>query len=70
MSEEKRGRATLRIDRERCEGHGQCALAAPGLLHIDDKTGEVVIDVPDVSTHLEAARRAVNVCPAIALRIE
>ncbi len=61
--------ATLRIDRERCEGHGQCVLAAPDLLHLDE-AGEVVIDVPDVSDRLEAAKKAVKVCPAIALTIE
>lgn len=62
-------RATLIIDRDRCEGHGQCELVAPGLLHLDD-AGEVVIDVPDVSDQIEAATKAVQACPAIALRIE
>lgn len=61
--------ATLRIDRERCEGHAQCVLAAPGLLHLDE-AGEVVIDVADVSDQIEIAKKAVKVCPAIALSIE
>lgn len=61
--------AFLRIDRDRCEGHGQCAIVAPDLLHLDD-AGEVVIDVADVSDRMEAARKAVQACPAIALSIE
>lgn len=61
--------ATLLIDRDRCEGHGQCAFVAPNLLHLND-AGEVVIDVADVSGDMETARKAVQACPAIALRIE
>lgn len=61
--------ATLTIDRDRCEGHGQCAIVAPDLLHLDD-AGEVVIDLADVSDRMDAARKAVQACPAIALRIE
>jgi ferredoxin len=62
-------RATLVIDRDRCEGHGQCAFVAPDLVHLND-AGEVVIDVADVTDYLEAARKAVRACPAIALRID
>lgn len=61
--------ATLTIDRDRCEGHGQCAIVAPDLLHLDD-AGEVVIDLADVGDRMDAARKAVQACPAIALRIE
>ena len=62
-------RATLFIDRGRCEGHQQCVLVAPDLLSLDDK-GEVMIDVSDVTDEIEAAKKAVQTCPAIALRIE
>jgi len=61
-------RATLVIDRERCEGHCQCVLVAPDLLDLDD-TGAVVITVPDVTDRIDLARKAVQACPAIALSI-
>lgn len=69
MTEEMGKGATLLIERDKCEGHAQCVLAAPGLLHLDE-AGEVVIDVSDVTDQLETARKAVKACPAIALRIE
>ncbi|TXH96116.1 MAG: hypothetical protein E6Q73_14025, partial [Pseudorhodobacter sp.] len=28
-------RAVLTIDRDRCEGHSQCVIVAPDLLHLD-----------------------------------
>jgi ferredoxin len=50
-------RMTLVIDRDRCEGHGQCAFVAPHLVHLDD-AGAVVIDMEDVTDHIEAAQKA------------
>lgn len=70
MSSDRAGkRAMLAIDRDRCEGHGQCVLIAPQLLHMDGD-GMVVIDFAEVSDHLETAKKAVQACPAIALRID
>lgn len=40
-----------------------------GLLHLDDD-GQVVVDVEDVTDQIETAKKAVQACPAIALRIE
>lgn len=62
-------RAMLVIDRDRCEGHGQCVFIAPQLLHMDD-LGTVIIDLSDVTDHIETAKKAVQACPAIALKIE
>lgn len=62
-------RATLVIDRDRCEGHGQCVFVAPNLVHLND-AGQAVIDVADVTDRVEAAQKAVRACPAIALRID
>jgi ferredoxin len=59
----------IELDRPRCEGHGLCEEAAPGLLHLDD-LGEVVIDVADIDdASLERARAAVRICPVAALRL-
>lgn len=58
------------LDRARCEGHGLCEEAAPGLLHLDDD-GEVVIDKEELEAgDLDAANAAVRVCPVAALRLE
>lgn len=62
-------RATLCVDLDRCEGHGQCVFVASDLLHLEDD-GSLVIDRPDVTEHLEAAEKAVASCPTSALRIE
>jgi len=59
----------LRIDRIRCDGHGLCAELLPELISLDDwgypiiKTGTV----PD--SLVEHARRAVDACPVLALRL-
>ncbi|MCE0763323.1 ferredoxin [Pseudonocardia kujensis] len=58
----------LTIDRDRCEGYGLCAEAAPHLMHLDDQ-GELVLDqveVPDSSA--VNAEEAVRVCPVAALK--
>lgn len=55
----------IRIDAERCEGHGRCWETAPDLIEDDDRGHGVVRD-PDgiVPPELEAqARHAANVCP-------
>ena len=57
------------LDRPRCEGHGLCEEAAPGLMHLDDD-GELVLDREEVDGDLlAAANAAVRVCPVAALRL-
>jgi ferredoxin len=57
------------LDRLRCEGHGLCEEAAPGLVHLDDD-GELVLDQEEVADEmLAAANAAVRVCPVAALRL-
>ena len=57
------------LDRPRCEGHGLCEEAAPGLMHLDDD-GELVLDHEEVDGDLlDAANAAVRVCPVAALRL-
>jgi ferredoxin len=59
------------LDRPRCEGHGLCEEAAPGLMHLDDD-GVLVVDVEvvDSPADVAAAKAAVRVCPIAALRLE
>lgn len=59
----------IELDRPRCEGHGLCEEAAPGLMHLDED-GELVIDVPDLDgADIELAKAAARVCPVAALRL-
>ena len=67
--------ARLRVDMVACDGIGQCALVAPGLIDLDrwgypvirdgsaDVSGDGRGDDPDEA----AARRAVRACPRRAL---
>ena len=59
----------LSIDLSRCEGHGLCEEAAPGLLRLNDADEPELLD-EDVDAHAAAARDAVRVCPVAALRLE
>jgi ferredoxin len=59
----------LQVDRERCEGYGFCAQAAPALLQLDDE-GELEILQPQVpGTDVAAAESATRVCPVAALQV-
>ena len=61
--------ATVVVDRIRCDGFGMCAELLPELIELDDWGYPIVRDggVPD--DLLDHARRAVSVCPVLALRL-
>ncbi len=60
----------LRVNPITCEGHGLCAELLPELIRLDD-WGYPIIDQPEVPPELEdLARRAVDVCPTLALLLE
>ena len=59
----------VRLDRDRCRGHGRCYVLAPGVFEPDDDgygfpTGE---DVP--AELREAARKGAGNCPEDAITI-
>jgi ferredoxin len=61
--------AILEVDRIRCDGHGMCAELLPELISLDD-WGYPIVKRGSVPDHLaELARRAVDVCPVLALRL-
>lgn len=61
----------LTIDRNRCEGHGQCAAVAAELLSLDDNAEPVLPVAGEVPAHLEKdARAAVSCCPVAALSVD
>jgi ferredoxin len=59
----------LVVDRIRCDGFGMCAELLPEIIELDDWGYPIVAAgaVPD--DLLEHARRAVAVCPVLALRL-
>jgi len=59
----------LQIDRIRCDGHGLCAELLPELIRLDD-WGYPIIKPGNVPPSVvEYARRAVDACPVLALRL-
>ena len=64
MSDER-----LVVDRIACDGYGMCAELLPELIDLDDWGYPIIRDggVPDAL--LDHARRAVAVCPVLALRL-
>ncbi|MGP4029138.1 NADH-ubiquinone oxidoreductase-F iron-sulfur binding region domain-containing protein [Actinomadura sp. 3N407] len=62
-------RLSLEIDWSRCDGHGRCADVLRGVVRMDEY-GYPVVPAGPVPARLEAdARRAVAVCPGLALRL-
>lgn len=61
---------TLRVDWPMCRAHGLCAEVLPEAVRLDEWGYPVVDrDVPMVEAVLDGARRAVQVCPTLALRL-
>lgn len=58
----------LEVDWARCEGHGVCAYVLPEVIHLDRHGYPVVSDSPLPSWLDRDVRKAVSMCPALALR--
>ncbi len=60
----------VRVDWIRCDGRGTCAELLPEIVHLDDWGYPLIADA-DVPAELEThARRAVDACPMLALRLD
>ena len=60
----------LVIDPIACDGHGVCAELLPEMIDVDD-WGYAIVRIKEVPPHLEAmARRARDLCPMLALRLQ
>lgn len=61
----------ITVDRQRCEGHGMCEAASPGMFTLDDD-GELEIHhggtVPPGI--IDEVAEAVRLCPVAALRAD
>ncbi len=60
----------LRLDPIRCDGYGMCAELLPELLSLDEWGYPVIRPVVIPDGLLDHARRAVDVCPVLALRLQ
>jgi NADH:ubiquinone oxidoreductase subunit F (NADH-binding)/ferredoxin len=59
----------LIVDWVRCEGHGLCAHLVPELIHLDANGFPVIMDIPVPPWLEKDAQQAVEMCPALALRL-
>lgn len=60
----------IRVNPILCDGHGLCAELFPERISLDE-WGYPIIDGDPISPGLEGhARRAVDACPVVALRLE
>jgi len=59
----------LQIDRIRCDGHGLCAELLPELIRLDDWGYPIMTAGTLPPSLVEHARRAVDACPVLALRL-
>jgi NADH:ubiquinone oxidoreductase subunit F (NADH-binding)/ferredoxin len=57
------------IDWSRCDGHGLCAHLLPELIYLDSNGFPVIMDIPVPDWLEKDAAKAVEMCPALALRL-
>lgn len=61
----------LLVDYDLCEGHGECAIAAPEVFDLDDAGEKVVLLQQEPDEELrEQVVEAVKICPIAALHLE
>lgn len=60
----------LRLNPIACDGHGMCAELLPEWIRLDDWGYPILAPGPLPAALVEHARRAVQACPVLALRLE
>lgn len=61
----------VRVDSERCVGHGMCYLAAPDIFQLSDEDGHAYVLTEDVPADLdEAVLQAERGCPEQAIIVD
>jgi len=60
----------LVVDWTRCGGHGLCAHLLPEIIHLDHQGYPIMLNIPVPDWLEKDAQQAVEMCPALALRIE
>ena len=61
--------SVLAIDRIACDGHGLCAELLPEVIELDDWGYPIIVREAVPRELLGHARKAVAICPVLALRI-
>jgi ferredoxin len=61
---------TIAVDWTRCDGHGLCAALLPEAIGLDEWGYPMIEHDRIAQLRPSSVRRAVSVCPALALRIE
>lgn len=64
------GELVLTVDWTRCAGHGLCAHLVPELVRMDPHGYPAFLDMPVPFWLEREARQAVEMCPALALRLD
>jgi ferredoxin len=59
----------IAVDWTRCDGHGLCAELLPGRITRDEWGFPIVVDAHVSPSDRKDVRRALAVCPALALRL-
>lgn len=61
----------LLVDYDLCEGHGECAIAAPDVFDLNESGEKVVLLQEEPGEELrEQVVEAVKICPIAALQLE
>jgi len=61
----------IHVNEHKCIGAGQCVMAAPQVFDQREEDGVVVLLQDHVGADLEpCVRKAVELCPAVAIRVE
>lgn len=68
MTATQQTRPALEVDWTRCDGHGLCAALLPSLITQDEWGFPTIAGTPGAASERDL-RRAVTVCPALALRL-
>ena len=66
---EQQQRQRLAVDWTRCHGHGLCAHLLPEIIHVDAQGYPVILNIPVPAWLEKDAQQAVQMCPALALRL-
>jgi ferredoxin len=61
----------VRVDEERCQGHGLCRLSAPDIFFAREEDGHAYVKSEDVAAGQEDdAQLAADSCPELAIEVE
>ncbi|HEY3259057.1 MAG TPA: ferredoxin [Pseudonocardiaceae bacterium] len=61
---------TFKVNMIACDGHGVCAELVPELIRLDEWGYPILAPTPVPPQLLKHARRAVTLCPKLALRLQ